>query len=211
MDGVIVNFVGGVCRLFGVSELDLDFNKYGYNISQALLEVGAMDLSGADLEYLESLMGTGDKDAIGALCANHMWKRINQSEEDGGFWDKLESFPWTMKLYNKLNELAPVVLLTSPSWSTRAPSQKVKWIKRHFGRHTKRIITAEKHWCAAPGRVLVDDAKHNIRKWKEWGGTGILFKRPTNTPWEDLPRPEQVVDLTYAEVKSALDQSNPRV
>jgi 5'(3')-deoxyribonucleotidase len=63
------------------------------------------------------------------------------------------------------------------------------WIHHHMPGvfDVKNVIFAtRKHFLAAPGRLLIDDGKHNIEAWREAGGSTIVFDRPWN---QDAPGP----------------------
>lgn len=49
------------------------------------------------------------------------------------------------------------------------------------------IICPKKQLLAKPGRILVDDADHNIDDWIKAGGTGCLMPRRWNSRGKDAP------------------------
>lgn len=65
---------------------------------------------------------------------------------------------------------------------------KTNWLDRHLPEipRKNRIWCSCKHLCAGPGRVLVDDAIHNLEAWELSGGTSICMDRPWNQEWDGL-------------------------
>lgn len=75
-----------------------------------------------------------------------------------------------------------VFLLTSPTRCPDSAAGKVEWIYANLPSwmHRQTMIGAPKHIAAQPGRLLVDDADHNIDEWTAASGSGLLVPRPWN-------------------------------
>ena len=114
-------------------------------------------------------------DDLGIVSEDELWQRIESEETD--FWARLEEFPWTQKLVEELEKISEVYFLTSPGSCVPAPSGKMEWIKNHFGEEyiTKLIICKDKYICASDKRILVDDSKKKIDKFREYGGHVFLW------------------------------------
>jgi 5'(3')-deoxyribonucleotidase len=123
------------------------------------------------------------------------------------FWSSLEVYPWAKELYAKLQEIAPVVFLTSPCRRGYSAMGKTEWLRIFTGDPEFRdyIITDRKHYCARDNAVLVDDSPVKIRKFIDKGGKGVLFPRQ----WNDGPviEPEHLVQYTCDAVKWELGLS----
>ena len=59
----------------------------------------------------------------------------------------------------------------------------VPWMRRFVPDFTfdRVILIKDKYLLARPGRVLIDDADHNVDNWVAAGGEGILVPRPWNS------------------------------
>lgn len=154
MDGVISDWLGAACKL-----CDIDLN---------------------DEEIREGL-----KKEKGFL-ENHvdekvLWKNI---EEAGvGFWENLELFSWSKKLYNTLKELGDeFAILSSPGKFTEIASNacngKVLWLDNHFSNKEDYIFAYKKFLCASGNTILVDDSPNKIDPFIEAGGHGFLWPDP---------------------------------
>lgn len=68
-----------------------------------------------------------------------------------------------------------------------AYSGKAIWCNRHLPEwlaDNVRMVTGKKHLLAASGRLLIDDADHNIEGWRAKGGETLLVPRPWNAAWK---------------------------
>lgn len=82
------------------------------------------------------------------------------------------------KLVGKEN----VFLATSPTRDPDCAAGKTKWVQGHCPKwlHQNLMIGSKKHLMSQPGRLLIDDADHNIDAWTAEGGLGLLVPRPWN-------------------------------
>lgn len=157
MDGVIVDFVGGVCDLFEVNRDDLlkDWPKGSKGIHKAL---------GIDLDL--------------------MWDQIDVCGQD--FWENLRPYQHSFKFYKKLVVLGDVIICTSPARDPSCVAGKRAWMNNWFnwllGSENFRdfVITPHKYLLAAPGRFLIDDYAPKVKKFRQYGGHGLLFGQPWN-------------------------------
>ena len=126
------------------------------------------DINIADPKIRDELKKGVFLDDIGAISEKDMWDKI--SDEGTKFWEDLESLPWADKLIKEMEKLGEVYFLTSPGSCVPAPTGKMQWIKDH-GYNTDNLILAKnKHYCAAPNRILVDDSEKKVVKFREFGG-----------------------------------------
>jgi len=149
MDGVISYWMKDACKLCGV---DLD-----------------------DKEIRDKLKSGIRLEDMGIVSDEEMWSLITEEGED--FWANLELFPWSKELVRRMEKLGDVFFLTSPGSCIHSPSGKMEWIKEHFGIEymKKTIITKHKYMCAAPNRVLIDDEKNKVQKFREFGGHAFIW------------------------------------
>jgi len=97
------------------------------------------------------------------------------------FWEDLEPYPWMGEFYEGLCDLGDVYISTSPNSCPHCHAGKLYWLKKHLGIKPKRVmIGGAKHLMAGNG-VLIDDYVENVHKFREAGGTALLFKQPWNS------------------------------
>ena len=161
MDEVLTDFVGGVCRLWGVTKPALE----------ATWPVGTWGMV-APLQALTSF----SQEKTPAGQERDFWLRI---EGCPGFWEGLETLPWADEVVDLVAGLVGDNwrVVTAPSRDVDCYTQKVRWLKRKFGWRFDRFhVTPHKHDLAKPGVVLVDDRESNVASFT--GGTGaegVLF------------------------------------
>lgn len=90
------------------------------------------------------------------------------------FWSNLELLPWGLELYDSLTKLGNVTILTSPGLWTYAGQGKQIALKRDFGIKSF-ILAKEKHICARPNAILIDDKKKNVTNFRKAGGWSYLW------------------------------------
>ena len=164
LDGVLVDWFGGVC-----------------------------ELTGRDRHRVERYWpeGATTEDAL-RVDVNEMWELINQRGSD--WWANLQPLPWVAELlllFSERPSFQPEVsILTSPANSVYAATGKLQWVREHLPGLFERVhLTADKHLLARPGALLVDDNDDNCRRFEEGGGVAILFPQPWNPARliQDLP------------------------
>lgn len=115
------------------------------------------------------------------VSTNTMWRRI-----DGvgpSFWAGLDPYPWTMELWERARDVAPTVLLTSPSHHPSSLDGKLRWMNRVLGGgkpFRDFLVGPRKEFCASPGSLLIDDRASMCRLFREHGGEAVVFPRPWN-------------------------------
>lgn len=146
----------------------VDFDGVLTNWLDAAAKLCNIDVK--DIEIREELKKGTFLDDLDIISEKDMWEKIDA--EGTKFWENLEEFPWTQKLIKELEKISEVYFLTSPGSCISAPSGKMEWLKNHFGEKyiTKLIICKDKYICASNDRILVDDSKKKIDKFRENGG-----------------------------------------
>ncbi len=95
------------------------------------------------------------------------------------FWSELN---WTPDGEEILSLVPDCVLLTTPTLHIECPTGKMEWIRQNAPELYRRtVITATKEVCAHPNALLIDDADHNVDKWRANGGVAILVPRIWNS------------------------------
>jgi hypothetical protein len=154
MDGVISDWLGAACKL-----CDIDLND-------AEIREGLKEEKGFLEKHVDEKI---------------LWKHI---EDAGvGYWENLELFPWSEKLYNKLKELGDdFAILSSPGKFTEiacnACDGKVLWLDKHFSNKEDYIFAYKKYLCASENVILVDDSQNKIDPFIDAGGHGFLWPDP---------------------------------
>lgn len=153
VDGVLADWVAGVCRLFDrdQSEMEAEWG-HDYDICSVL-----------------------------GCSTSEMWRRVDEAGED--FWANLEPYPWADQLYDLCRSLAPTTILTSPSHDPTSLAGKLRWLDEHMGKgehFRKFLIGPDKVACARPGALLIDDRDANCDDFRSYGGQAIVFPRPWN-------------------------------
>lgn len=122
------------------------------------------------------LLRTGKK--IEDITGVNLVKLINSCGP--AYWETLEFLPTGRVLYERLEDefvtkgTHDIVFLTNPSRFTYSSQGKLNWRDRHYPK-VPMIITRDKHYCAGPGKFLVDDGAYQIDPFNEAGGTGFLW------------------------------------
>lgn len=150
MDGVLVNFVKGVCDLWEVSEEKL----------RTHWEIGTWDL-------VAPLGKTIDT----PLTKSDFWIALENRPQ---FWAGLEEMSWLDSLLNLAGEDFHIV--SAPGGCASSYRGKIQWLKRRFGNRFDRFaITPYKHLFARPDALLIDDKDENVETFVRAGGHGIIF------------------------------------
>jgi len=128
------------------------------------------------------------------MTTKQFWDRV--SLDGSGFWRNIPTYEWTENLIDLVKLYDPeFTLLTSPASCPYSWKGKRQWIQDYFGENFNRqIMTHDKHFCAAPGRVLIDDNEINCKRFADWGGQAILFPQSWNPLGNDVDRIRHVAD-----------------
>ncbi len=166
LDGVLVDFVGGVMRWHGLAPKHRD-------------EVDSWD---GIPNVLSRLLGRPMSDA-------DMWRTI----EDVSFWRNLEWLPLGRQLYQDLAAIVPVVIMSTPCDHAASAAGKLDWIERELPPAQRReyALTPCKHRFARPGSILVDDSGRNCDEFRAAGGRAFLWP----ATWNRYARPAAQADV----------------
>lgn len=152
LDGVLVDFVGGVCRYFGKAN--------PYTRPEAQGEWG-----------LEKLLGIEPEDFWRPLSYS-FWAHLEPTPD---------AWPILAAVENAARGPQNVCLLTSPCQTAGCVDGKMEWIKQNLPDYQRRVLFGSaKHFVAESGKILVDDSDANCDAWRKAGGQAVLVARPWN-------------------------------
>lgn len=102
-------------------------------------------------------------------------KIFDAGEELWTYMDPIEEGVKLIRDFLKMNDNG--LVLSSPIEGPNSASGKVKWLNKHIPELGQRyILTHNKEFISAPGRVLIDDYGQNIIEWEKYGGKGLLLR-----------------------------------
>ena len=161
MDGVLVDFVGGVCQ-----KLDR-FNPY----EDDRVKGKSCRFRHHGNYEIQKIFGIPDQEFFGTL--------------DYNFWSNLDWMPdgrEILKLILQVFEGNNHIGLCSSPAGNDCTDAKLYWINQHTPKFTRRfIITPKKHFLAMSNTILIDDRDHQVTEFNANGGRGILVPRPWNS------------------------------
>lgn len=174
LDGVVTNWVKGATEAL---HLRIDDPKVRSQIKKG--------------KRIEDFVGGTD----------NMWRMIENYGED--WWVDLETFPWSMKLFEELRRRAGLFsILTSPSRNPICASGKMKWMKKHFGEDFKDfLIGSVKHLCACPNSLLINDDRNNVLKFRQHGGYAFRWPDPLEIQDGDIE-----IEDVFSELFNYIDE-----
>lgn len=156
MDGVIVDFVGGVCKAHNRKSPYLEQSSYG-------------------VWDMEKLWGISVDEFWQPTEYPGFWRQLEPTTDAEQI----------VKLVTNAFGLGNIAVLTAPSDSIWCVNEKREWMKSHFPALAKNMIfTSAKRFLAGEDRVLVDDRDKNIDQFSQAGGQTILVPRLWNRKYE---------------------------
>jgi len=153
LDGVLVDFVGGIHRAFG--------KEYSYNSAPIKWNFFK------DWEPKISFR------SFNFVCTVDFWANLDWMHDGREILQEINA---------KLGVSDNLFLLTCPMPNSQSWTGKRLWVERHIPHLVDRLIVtpAFKGIFASDNAVLIDDKDENIAKFVEAGGRGILVPRPWN-------------------------------
>lgn len=161
LDGVLVDFVRGCFRHYGVEGVAKHEN--------------VRDWDGIPRELTRALAPVG----MGPITDAAFWPAI----QGAAFWHAL---PWTWHGRELLAVLEatglPIVFMSAPCADPFSAAGKLQWLADHVPGGVKRYaLTPCKHHMAHRGALLIDDGEHNVTAFREHDGKAFLWPAPWNT------------------------------
>ncbi len=136
MDGVLCDFVGGICAAHGRTDPWADGKNRGR-------------------DEIAPLWGITEE-SFYARCNYTFWANLEKTPEA----DEI------VELCEKTVGAENVCILSAGSRNYAVYDGKLEWIRRHFPQFKRRYLFGpQKKFCVAPGRALIDDRDKNIDAW----------------------------------------------
>lgn len=152
MDGVLADFVGGICKVHNLPSPYLDSSSHGIWDTEVLWGMSATKFwkPANNLEFWINLSKTEEADALVSLVSG---------------------------IFGETN----VAILSAPSHDPNCIGGKMTWINKYYPQFQDRLIFGgAKEFLAGPGNYLIDDRDRNIDRFVEAGGIGIPVPRLWN-------------------------------
>lgn len=134
------------------------------------------------------------------------------------FWATVPESSWVnapkSNLFDLLMEYPPLIvgrqnvhIVTSVPRDRNpvAYSGKAIWCRRNLPEWLQSqvyMVTHDKSRLARPGRLLIDDADHNILAWRAQGGATLQVPRPWSANWVPGIQPMEVYDFVETRLRS---------
>ena len=157
MDGVLVNFVKGICAAHNRT----DPYEQRHNL------------------------GFFDMDKIWQMPAHIFWEPT-RSPEFWANLEPMKNADAIMEIVLDTFGPEQVCLLTAPTADIgNCVAGKHAWVMKHYPDFRKRILFGSaKQFCAHDQSVLVDDKDKNIEVFRKHEGVGVLVPRPWNSMFD---------------------------
>lgn len=149
-----------------------------------------IDLDGVLVDFIE---GAFERHNITIEWADIRWDFVKQAGiHESDFWSVLGTGFWaglkpTREFHGIIGAAEHkfgqenIFLCSSPCATPGCIVGKALWVDNYLPKYSRRLIlTNRKEVFSGAGRVLIDDADHNIDGWVKSGGVGILVPRPWN-------------------------------
>lgn len=158
MDGVIIDFLGGLHKALGspYSYVDYPYKKGKWSML-------------TDIKVFDDIPVTFEE--CNDCCTATFWRRLEW------MYDGLDIFT---AVFNRFAD--DIYLLTTPMPNMGSWLGKAQWVNDKISVFNERLIisTAPKALLATPNTLLIDDKDENIEEFTAAGGQGILVPRPWN-------------------------------
>ena len=118
------------------------------------------------------------------ITTKEFWAPIDAAGAD--WWADLPACSWINQLLTIAcgDNFDQWYVVSVPSETQGCVEGKIRWLKKWMGNCFSRyIFTPHKYLLATPERLLFDDSPANVRWFRAYGGSAILFPQPwNNTP-----------------------------
>lgn len=154
LDGTLVSFVEGICKVHNRPDPYLDPKNHG--------KVDVDKIWGMKADYFWQ------------PCSEHFWETLPKLADADIIVQLIEEFAEKKK--------AKIAVCTKASNNYGCLEGKKRWIDRHFPQFSKRFWVGKgcKSMFASPQSLLIDDFEKNTKAFEEAGGRTILLPRPWN-------------------------------
>jgi len=163
MDGCLVDFLGGACKLH-----DKTYEGHPHD-PENQKEQTAWNI-----------------EPIFQMTAPELWDPMGYD-----FWLNLEPLPWMHEVIATLSAKfgeQNICLLTSPIRTDGCIDGKMAFIRKHMPQFSRQFLVGPaKQFTASPRHCLVDDRHKNVEAFKDAGGHAFLFPAPYNHRFKERP------------------------
>lgn len=163
MDGVLADFIGGLCDYYRRDELKHNWPRGEWNVCRAM-DLPNWDAAAADMGFWANLEPTPQCRSI----ANYFTHQLKAD------WCVLTKPAETAGCY-----------AGKMAWFDRV-------IKRHHPKVRLIACPIDKSTLAASGRILIEDNELNAARWCQRRGTAVMLGRPWNSgkalAWSESPK-----------------------
>jgi 5'(3')-deoxyribonucleotidase len=159
MDGVLVDFDGGACKIHGVASPWLKPENLGK--------------WGAEKEFGFSY------DDFWLPMGETFWAKLKWTAEGQ------EILAITERVFGREN----ICLMTTPCQTAGCAAGKIEWIKKNMPTEYREqfMLGFQKYFCAHTDTILIDDSDKNVNAFRAHGGSAILVPRLWNTNYKHVP------------------------
>ena len=174
MDGVLADFVGGVCAAHGKE------SPYGDSSSYGVFD-------------MEKLWGMTVKEFWTPTRGMRFWASLEKTHEAD----------WLVDYCAKWVGVSNIAILTDPSNDPGCILGKKAWIKKYYPQLVSNMIfTSAKDFLAAPNHLLIDDRDRNIEEFRAAGGMTIRVPRFWNSDWDSADMTWKIVEHKLGMIQS---------
>ena len=156
LDGVLVDFMKGAHEFYGL--------QYSYE----------------DYPYEYATWNCLPPKDVTSMTSREFWDGLTAE-----FWASLEWMPDGKEILTLIESYLPrdnICILTTPTLNKSSIVGKMLWIEKELSKYKRQFLVGPaKEFCASSRRVLIDDADHNIEKFREAGGLTITVPRKWNS------------------------------
>ncbi len=179
LDGVLVDFVGGVCDFYRIPDPYLDPSLKG------------------KWDFVEAI-GMSESTFWNPL-GEEFWANLKPMPDMENILGIVES------VFGRSN----VCLLTSPCRNDGCPTGKMRWIRQYLPQYSRQFLMGpRKEFCARDDHWLIDDADHNINAFRKAGGQTCLVPRVWNSLHSERTVPYLSEALRFPKNPSELQRTH---
>lgn len=161
MDGVLADFVGGICQVHN--------RPSPYEDPRAYNEFD-----------IEKLWGMTPEEFWVPVAKPGFWIGLKKTDEADDIVDL------ACKYFGPKN----VAILTAPANDPGCVPEKKEWIAKYYPQLKANILYGSaKRFLAGPDRLLIDDRDKNVANFRDAGGSAILLPRLWNADYDKAADP----------------------
>ena len=164
-DGVLADFVSGICQAHGLDD------PYHHPDSKGVWDI--WELWDVPLEE------------FWRPCEYDFWRGLPKTPE-ADYVSEIALWAANTLAFQEQRHVQ-VQVITMPSENDGCVNGKLDWLDHHYPHLGHEVIFERDKWKyakVAPGSLLIDDNAKNCEKWEKAGGKAVLVPRPWNYAWQ---------------------------